>query len=154
MTTPDPHPALRKGDHLRVWLGLYWHHGIFLGEGQVAEYANWFHGGRIREIPLPEFHRGRPFEIVTHPGDIDPDEIVARARDRVGEPGYDLLFNNCEHFATWCATGHHKSPQVDRVARAAAVGVAVGTTAILLARSGLKGRVAEQIRQRIRRPGA
>ena len=32
---------------------------------------------------------------------------------RIGEQRYNLLFNNCEHFATWCKTGRHRSEQVD-----------------------------------------
>ena len=34
---------------------------------------------------------------------------------RLGEQDYNLLFNNCEHFATWCKTGRHRSGQVDSV---------------------------------------
>ena len=34
---------------------------------------------------------------------------------RLGEQNYNLLFNNCEHFATWCKTGRHRSVQVDGV---------------------------------------
>jgi hypothetical protein len=32
---------------------------------------------------------------------------------RIGEQDYNLLFNNCEHFATWCKTGRHRSGQID-----------------------------------------
>ena len=32
---------------------------------------------------------------------------------RIGEQDYNLLFNNCEHFATWCKTGRHRSSQID-----------------------------------------
>jgi Lecithin retinol acyltransferase len=37
---------------------------------------------------------------------------VQRALSRVGERGYSLTGNNCEHFATWCATGIAVSQQV------------------------------------------
>lgn len=30
------------------------------------------------------------------------DEIVYRAQHAIGSRGYDLIFNNCEHFAHWC----------------------------------------------------
>ena len=39
-------------------------------------------------------------------------EAVARALSRVGEHRYSLLGNNCEHFASWCATGAAVSRQV------------------------------------------
>jgi hypothetical protein len=32
---------------------------------------------------------------------------------RLGEQDYNLLFNNCEHFAHWCKTGRHRSTQVE-----------------------------------------
>jgi hypothetical protein len=32
---------------------------------------------------------------------------------RLGEQRYNLIFNNCEHFAIWCKTGRHRSAQVD-----------------------------------------
>jgi hypothetical protein len=37
---------------------------------------------------------------------------VQRALSRVGERRYSLTGNNCEHFATWCATGIAVSQQV------------------------------------------
>lgn len=42
-------------------------------------------------------------------------ETVERARSRIGERGYNLLLNNCEHFAVWCKTGVEKSEQVDEI---------------------------------------
>ena len=44
-------------------------------------------------------------------------ETVERARSRIGEHGYNLLLNNCEHFAVWCKTGVEKSEQVDEIIR-------------------------------------
>ncbi len=40
-------------------------------------------------------------------------ETVERAKSRVGEDEYSLIFNNCEHFALWCKTGLRESSQVD-----------------------------------------
>ena len=39
-------------------------------------------------------------------------ETVRRARERVGEEEYNLIFKNCEHFALWCKTGVEESTQV------------------------------------------
>ena len=33
-----------------------------------------------------------------------PEETVERAYSRLGEREYDLVSNNCEHFAIWCKT--------------------------------------------------
>src|SRR5262249_22223355 len=43
----------------------------------------------------------------------DPPEVaVQRAKSRIGDP-YDLWNYNCEHFAAWCKTGRHDSPQIN-----------------------------------------
>lgn len=44
-----------------------------------------------------------------------PQETMERALSRVGEDKYNLLLNNCEHFAIWCKTGVSESYQVKRV---------------------------------------
>lgn len=43
------------------------------------------------------------------------DETVQRARSRLGEGGYNLALNNCEHFAVWCKTGVKDSSQVNSI---------------------------------------
>jgi len=39
-------------------------------------------------------------DSIVHP--LATNEILQRARRSVGSIGYDLVFNNCEHFAHWC----------------------------------------------------
>lgn len=43
------------------------------------------------------------------------DEVVERARSKLGQGGYNLAFNNCEHFAVWCKTGVKDSSQVNNI---------------------------------------
>lgn len=43
---------------------------------------------------------------------FSPEETVARAYSRLGERNYNLLTNNCEHFAIWCKTNISESWQV------------------------------------------
>ena len=43
-----------------------------------------------------------------------PEETVKRAKSRLGEDRYNLVMNNCEHFAIWCKTGILESYQVKR----------------------------------------
>ena len=43
-----------------------------------------------------------------------PEETVRRAESQLGREGYNLVFNNCEHFAVWCKTGKRESSQVQR----------------------------------------
>ena len=42
------------------------------------------------------------------------DETVRRARGELGKEGYNLVCNNCEHFAVWCKTGLKESSQVNQ----------------------------------------
>ena len=41
-----------------------------------------------------------------------PEEVLSRAYSKIDEVQYNIFSNNCEHFATWCKTGHHISSQV------------------------------------------
>jgi len=63
---------------------------------------------------------------------------VARAASMVGQSGYDLFFNNCEHFATWCVAGEHVSTQVEAVCSAVGI-VGVGRLAPLPGTNGVAG---------------
>lgn len=42
-------------------------------------------------------------------------EVAERAKSRLGEARYDVISNNCEHFAIWCKTGISQSKQIDRL---------------------------------------
>ncbi|MBQ5590363.1 MAG: lecithin retinol acyltransferase family protein, partial [Clostridia bacterium] len=44
-----------------------------------------------------------------------PSEIIKIARSRIGEGGYDILHNNCEHFVNDCVFGKTSSSFVDDV---------------------------------------
>ena len=92
--------------------GLFTHHGIDLGDGTVAHYLE---GREILRSPVLEFSRGQPLGVVTYPeGSCSPVGVtLRRAMGRIGEQRYNLLFNNCEHFAHWCKTGRHRSSQVE-----------------------------------------
>lgn len=41
--------------------------------------------------------------------------VLSRARARLNQEGYNLFFDNCEHFATFCKTGCHQSAQLFRL---------------------------------------
>ena len=90
--------------------GLFRHHGIDLGDGSVAHYLE---GREILRSPLDDFSRGQPISVIDH-SDASPTGVtLRRAMSRIGEQNYNLLFNNCEHFATWCKTGRHRSSQIE-----------------------------------------
>jgi len=105
---------LAAADHLQAprQHGLFLHHGIDLGDGTVAHYLE---GREILRNSVEEFSRGQPVSTVSYPeGDCSPVGLtLRRAMGRLGEQRYNLLFNNCEHFAHWCKTGRHRSNQVE-----------------------------------------
>ncbi len=116
---------MAKGDHLFYSMGVYTHHGIDLGDGTVAHWYSGLPGNKtlvdlpermqhaqIRITSLEEFHEGHPVHVRDYAASFAADTVVARARERVGEVGYDLCSNNCEHFATWCKTGQSASGQI------------------------------------------
>jgi hypothetical protein len=45
---------------------------------------------------------------------LDEQDIVIRARSRLGENRYRLLTNNCEHYSEWSRFGTSRSAQVER----------------------------------------
>lgn len=45
-----------------------------------------------------------------------PSETVRRAKSKLGTADYNLLWNNCEHFALWCKTGLATSSQIGTAA--------------------------------------
>ncbi len=105
---------MAAADHLQAprQHGLFLHHGIDLGDGSVAHYLE---GREILRSPLQDFSRGQPISAVSYPeGACSPVGVtLRRAMGRIGEQRYNLLFNNCEHFAHWCKTGRHRSAQVE-----------------------------------------
>lgn len=90
--------------------GVYEHHGIDCGDGTVIHYRK--PSETVERTSLATFSRGNPIYIKNYPTSFIPDTVVRRAESRLGEKRYNLLFNNCEHLATWCKTGMSYSQQV------------------------------------------
>ncbi len=124
---------MNRGDHIKVFRGPHSHHGIYIGNGRVIHYtgAIWqkITGERdfsVRQDSLETFRGSGKVVVVKHKKRSPADIVVKRARARLGEKRYNLATNNCEHFATKCATGEARSKQVERASTVAAV--LTGTT--------------------------
>jgi Lecithin retinol acyltransferase/PspA/IM30 family len=106
------------GDQLYVWRelanvsGVYQHHGIDIGDGSVIHYRK--PSEVIEQTSFDTFSKNNPVYSREYPAGFSfiPDVTVKRALSRLGENKYNLLFNNCEHFATWCKTGVSESQQI------------------------------------------
>lgn len=118
----------KKGDMVRVKLGMIYHYGVFVSEDEIIQFGlapllrqdvkvcdievcasdvDVFLAGGFLEVA--EFDKA---ESKKH---RKPDEVVDVARARIGERGYSILYNNCEHFAYECVTGIKYCSQTDMV---------------------------------------
>lgn len=115
---------MSRGDHLWVKRIGYKHHGVDLGLGWVAHYTGSItRPGAISITSTSDFADGASVHTVEYLRRLAIEETVHRARSRVGENSYRFIDSNCEHFATWCATGLHNSEQVRTVVGALNRGV-------------------------------
>ncbi len=135
--------SISPADHLRVprHHGLFLHHGIDLGDGTVAHYLE---GREILRSSIEEFRKGENITVITHPSPSKSSVTLRRAKSRIGEKRYNLLFNNCEHFANWCKTGKHRSQQMENFLHQSSLGaIAIGQVLPAAFFSGLRLLLAE-----------
>jgi hypothetical protein len=133
-----------KGDV--VWaIRLPCHCGIYEGDNFVIHFAP-PNGSKIKEdaiihrSTLAEFANGSPFHVIEFPPEkcFPPEEIIKRAHSRLGENTYNLFLNNCDHFATWCKTGKHRSLQIDFLKKVATVACVILISSIIIKQSKRK----------------
>ena len=113
-----PGRAPPLGAHLVTPRRGYTHHGIYVGQGRVVQYAGLARGlrtGPVEEVSLAQFTDGHSLRVRGEASPcFDGAEVVRRARCRIGENRYRLLSNNCEHFCEWCLRAEPRSNQVDK----------------------------------------
>lgn len=108
---------MARGDQIYVMrplMGLnsvYEHHGIDCGDGTVIHYRKGDEAV-ISRTSYASFAKGNPVFTKRYTASYIPDVVLERAESRLGERQYNLLTNNCEHFANWCKTGRNESQQV------------------------------------------
>lgn len=117
------------GDHIRVMRigGIYAHHGIYVSDDEVIHFTgteddsilNWSKCEVICSS-LAMFLKDGTLEVKEYTDEeiqdlYSPEQIVTYARACIGDKGYNLAFNNCEHFANVCTLGRFRSNQVERV---------------------------------------
>lgn len=107
------------GDMIRIKSGNIYHYGIFASETEVIQFGL----APDRQLNIPnseievctsdfeEFSRGETVEVgvCENPTEAakrrSPSVTVETARAALGQRGYSIIHNNCEHFAYICATG-------------------------------------------------
>lgn len=117
------------GDIIRVKFSdeLY-HYGIFVSDDEVIQFGLAPNNRplipdsevEVLSADIDAFLAGGFLEV----GELDkkekktarsPEQTVEYARSKIGTRGYNLLYNNCEHFANDCLLGRRYSSQADDV---------------------------------------
>lgn len=112
-----------RGGMVRVSRGKYCHYGICVAPDRIIHFATPNGDGfdspadaTVCETTLSGFALGNFVECL----DLDRDErkftfsakeTAERAVSALGESGYDVLSNNCRHFANRCLYGNSNGPK-------------------------------------------
>lgn len=124
MWSNDKEP--KRGDQIRVYRGLYFHHGIYESDDIVYQFASPV-GSEVSPetaiictTTLKDFLKGGVLEVREYNEEElekkrDSDEIIEFAKSKLGSNmgGYNIVSNNCEHFSNLCVFNEAKSNQVD-----------------------------------------
>lgn len=116
------------GDMIRVKSGSVYHYGIFAGEDEIIQFGlpphvrtevrdadvkvctsgiDVFLSGNFVEVGVPDKGERKKRRSA--------EETVRSARARIGQGGYQIIHNNCEHFVYECYFGQKYSSQTDEV---------------------------------------
>jgi hypothetical protein len=109
----------------------YTHHGIDCGDGTVIHFTG--EPGKksdaaVARTAMGDFALDSIVHVREYSHKDDPVTVVGRAESKLGGKEYNLVTNNCEHFATWCCTGKTASQQVRMVSSLTTSGAAAATS--------------------------
>lgn len=112
------------GDIIRVKLGCVYHYGIFVSDNEViafglppiAENLQNQQAIKVLATDIDVFSCGNLVEtaVLTFKERMkrrSPEQTVTLARERIGEGGYNIIHNNCEHFVNDVVFGEKVSQQ-------------------------------------------
>lgn len=118
----------RYGDIVRVKSGNIWHYGIYVSDDEIIQFGNNPSGledltnkdvkvisTNVNDFILDEFLEVAFCDKKEKKAKFSADKIVKNARSRLGQGGYHILYNNCEHFVNECGFGKKESSQVENV---------------------------------------
>ena len=122
-------PTLCKpGDMIRIRIGSVYHYGIFVSDDEVIQFGyppqpqfkekninisvcavdiDTFSCGQIVETAVPDRKEKKQ--------SFPPKKVIELARASLGKTGYNIIHNNCEHFAYECVFGEKKSTQEEEL---------------------------------------
>lgn len=120
---------LTPGTIVEIDFGLYKHPGVVtdrIMNSMPMVISNSFRKKGVFEESWEEFSNGEKVDISGYPGHLSPDEVLSRARSRLGTR-WNLINWNCEHFVNWSHGLKMRSPQLKTCAfyAVAIIGLAV-----------------------------
>lgn len=125
------------GDLVEFHRGTYSHWGVYIGDEDVVHLTpdvkrklvassesndltnseNGIHSGWVKQEKLLDVALNSKVEKNNNKDSINSplprEEIKKRALESLGPRSYNMLTNNCEHFASWCRNDIEQSQQVD-----------------------------------------
>lgn len=118
----------RPGDMVRVKVNSQMdHYGVFVSDSEVIQFGKnpslrlgladtdvfvcATDIDEFRDGGYPEFADLSFSEKLKR---FKTDKIIENARSRIGEGGYNIVYNNCEHFAYECIFGKKYSSQAEK----------------------------------------
>ena len=116
---------IQIGDAVRVNMGAYYHYGICTAEDRIVQFGLPQINLNPDEVKvcttdIATFLCGKFAEVMV----LDKKEqktannkttIIEKAENAIGETGYNILHNNCEHFVNRCVFNNNKSSQVEDI---------------------------------------
>lgn len=118
---------LYPGAHIRVKVNNFYHHGIYIGNNEVVQFGLPFdmykdnNDIKVIKSPLSDFCAPNDFIEVycfsrkEKKNKYKDNIIINNALSHLGEGGYNILKNNCEHFVNLCIFGTKTSKQIEEV---------------------------------------
>ncbi len=118
----SPYP----GAHIRVQVNGIYHHGIYINDEEIVQFGLPFdilkpkEEVRVIKSDINDFLQGGFLEVKIYDKKEKKlknkdEDIIKIAISKLGEGGYDIVHNNCEHFANYCIFNKKESKQIDDI---------------------------------------
>lgn len=116
----------KLGDMIRIKTGSIYHYGVYCSDQEVMQFGlapnlrqnvadNLIEvcSSTIDEFVQDSFLEVAQLDKKELKKRVPPKKTVQLAKSRLGEKGYNIIYNNCEHFAYECVMGEKKCSQAD-----------------------------------------
>lgn len=118
----SPYP----GAHIRVQVNSIYHHGIYINDEEIIQFGLPFdvlkpkEEVRVIKSDINDFLQGGFLEVRVYDKKEKKlknkdEDVIKIAISKLGEGGYDIVHNNCEHFANYCIFNKKESKQIDDI---------------------------------------